>query len=120
MKLNGILNDIYVVRNGEEALDFLYKRELYQSAPRPGLILLDIKLPKLDGYEVLSIIKKDQDLKTIPVIILTTSALETDLNKCYILGANSYIIKPIQFRDFVQKVRQIPFYWVHVNKLEIK
>lgn len=61
-----------------------------------------------------------EHLKAIPVIILTTSALETDLNKCYILGANSYIIKPIQFRDFVQKLRQIPFYWVHVNTLEMK
>lgn len=115
-----LINEIAWVKNGEEALDYLFQRGAYAdgaNAPTPGLILLDLKLPKRDGFEVLQQLKQNARLKPIPVIVLTTSAREEEIHQCYALGANSYIVKPVQFSDFTEKVRQLELYWVLVNRL---
>ncbi|MCS6817604.1 MAG: response regulator [Blastocatellia bacterium] len=120
LELNNILNEVHVVEDGQEALDYLYRQGKYadpDSAPRPGLILLDIKLPKVDGLEVLRRIKSDPILKAIPIIMLTSSEQEADILRSYLNGANSYIVKPIQFDAFVQKVRELKLYWILVNTL---
>ncbi|MFA4911908.1 MAG: response regulator [Desulfobacteria bacterium] len=120
LKENGVLNDIYVAKDGQKALDFLYRKGKYSEktkAPRPGLILLDVKLPKIDGFEVLEKIKSDPDLKSIPVIILTTSSRDEEVAKGYAGGVNSYVTKPIDFNEFVNKIKSIRLYWVLVNKL---
>lgn len=123
LKANSIVNEVKLAEDGQEALDYLYRQGKYadpQTAPRPGLILLDIKLPKVDGIEVLRRIKQDQQLKTIPVIMLTSSEHEVDIVKSYLNGANSYITKPIQFAEFIEKVQKLELYWVLVNKLPPK
>jgi two-component system, response regulator len=120
LKVNSILNQIKVARDGQEALDYLYHQGAYadpEAAPRPGLILLDIKLPKMSGLDILQRIKQDPALKPIPVVMLTSSEQEADMKKSYEYGANSYITKPIQFTEFMQKVRQLQLYWVLVNSL---
>lgn len=120
LEANNIINEVRVAEDGQEALDYLYHQGKYadpHTAPRPGLILLDIKLPKVDGFEVLQRIKRDPSLKAIPVVMLTSSEQEVDIAKSYLDGANSYITKPIQFTEFVEKVRELKLYWVLVNKL---
>jgi CheY-like chemotaxis protein len=120
LRANKIVNEIRVAEDGQEAMDYLQHRGKYadpNSAPRPSLILLDIKLPKLDGFEVLHRIKCDPALKTIPVIILTSSDQEIDIAKSYMEGANSYVSKPIQFTEFIETVSKLELYWVIVNKL---
>lgn len=120
LKANNIVNEVRVAEDGQEAMDYLYHQGNYAdavSAPRPGLILLDIKLPKLDGFEVLHRIKQDQSLKSIPVIMLTSSEQEVDIAKSYMGGANSYVSKPIQFAEFLEKVSKLELYWVMINKL---
>lgn len=120
LKANSIINDVHVVEDGQEALNYLHHQGKYadpQTAPRPGLILLDIKLPKVDGFEVLRRIKQDPTLKAIPVIMLTSSEQEVDIAKSYLSGANSYITKPIQFTEFIEKVKKLELYWVLVNEL---
>ena len=120
LQKNNVLNEVRVVEDGQEALDYLYRRGKYadpDAAPRPGLILLDIKLPKVDGFEVLRRIKSDAVLKMIPVIMLTSSDQEADIVRSYLNGANSYIVKPIRFDDFIQKVRELKLYWILVNTL---
>ena len=113
---NNLLNQVHVVTNGEEALDFLYQRGKYSDAPRPGLILLDIKLPKVDGIEVLRRIKADPELRSIPVVMLTTSAGEQEIVESYSCGANSYIIKPLDFDQFVKAIKTLKLYWLVVNR----
>jgi CheY-like chemotaxis protein len=120
LELNNVLNEVRVVEDGQEALDYLYRRGRYadpEAAPRPGLILLDIKLPKVDGFEVLKQIKSDPMLKMIPIIMLTSSEQEADVVRSYLNGANSYIVKPIRFTEFVEKVREVKLYWIMVNTL---
>lgn len=120
LKGNHIVNEIHVVTDGEQALDYLYRRGKYndkQRAPRPGLILLDVKLPKLDGFEVLRRIKQDPEFKLIPVIMLTTSAREEEVARGYAEGANSYVTKPVTFSEFVKKIREIQLYWAITNTL---
>ncbi len=120
LELNSVLNEVRVVEDGQEALDYLYRRGRYadpEAAPRPGLILLDIKLPKVDGFEVLKQIKSDPMLKMIPIIMLTSSEQEADVVRSYLNGANSYIVKPIRFTEFVEKVREVKLYWIMVNTL---
>jgi len=120
LRNNNLINEVYVVKDGEEALDFLYHRGKYtdvEKFPRPGLILLDIGLPKVSGLEVLEIIKKDPKLKTIPIIMLTTSEREEEIMRSCLSGANSYVTKPVGFEDFAKKVKEIKLYWIITNSL---
>lgn len=113
-KQNNIANPLYIVRDGEECLDYLYQRGRYSepsSAPRPGILLLDIKMPKMDGLAVLKQIREDEKLHRLPVVILTTSKAEEDRLKSYDLGANAYIVKPVGFQNFAEAVRTINLFW---------
>ncbi|WP_371525411.1 response regulator [Streptomyces sp. NBC_01283] len=114
---NKIRNTLHVVRDGEEALDFLYQRGEYTAAPRPDLILLDLNLPKYDGRQVLEKVKSDQDLQDIPVVVLTTSAAEEDILRSYKLHANAYVTKPVDLDQFIAAVRQIDDFFVQVVRL---
>ncbi|MBI2218880.1 MAG: response regulator [Candidatus Rokubacteria bacterium] len=120
LETGNMLNDVHWVKDGAEALDFLFHRGAYANgakAPRPGLILLDIKLPKVDGLNVLREIKSSPALRTIPVIMLTTSAENGDVNAAYAAGANSFVTKPISFREFVERIQAVKLYWVLTNVL---
>ncbi|QWF76703.1 response regulator [Amycolatopsis sp. CA-230715] len=112
-----IRNTLSVVADGVEALQFLRREAPYEDAPRPGLILLDLNLPRMDGREVLSEIKASPDLRTIPVVVLTTSEAEEDILRSYDLHANAYVTKPVDFDRFVEVVRQIDDFFVTVVKL---
>jgi two-component system response regulator len=112
-----ILTNLFTVENGVEAIDFLYKKGLYGSVPRPDIIILDLNLPLKDGREVLEIIKKDDSLKRIPVVILTSSKAEEDIVRTYNLHANCYITKPLDFEQFIQIVKNIEQFWFTVVKL---
>ncbi|MFC8080815.1 response regulator [Streptomyces sp. NPDC057307] len=114
---NKIGNTLHVVRDGLEALDFLYQREEHIEAPRPDLILLDLNLPKYDGRQVLEKIKSDPDLSSIPVVVLTTSAAEEDILRSYKLHANAYVTKPVDLEQFIKAVQQIDDFFVTVVKL---
>lgn len=104
---------INVVRNGEEALDFLFSRGQYKTAPKPNLVLLDINLPVYSGLEVLDKIKSDDDLRPIPVIMLTTSSVDQDIEKAYRKKANSYVVKPIDMDEFVDAISGIEQFWLN-------
>jgi CheY-like chemotaxis protein len=113
-------NELMVVRNGEEALDYLHRRGKFQdpnASPRPGMILLDLNLPKVGGLEVLQQIKKDESLKAIPVIVLTVSQREEDIVRSYDLGVNTYIQKPVEFDNFMRVINTVHEYWVLVATL---
>lgn len=114
---NKISNTLHVVRDGEEALDFLYRRGPFQDAPRPDLILLDLNLPKYDGRQVLEMIKSDDDLGLIPVVVLTTSSAEEDILRSYKLHANAYVTKPVDLDQFIAAVKQIDEFFVSVVRL---
>ncbi|MFF7157224.1 response regulator [Streptomyces sp. NPDC008139] len=114
---NRIGNTLHVVRDGEEALDFLYRRGAHQDAVRPDLILLDLNLPKYDGRQVLEVIKGDRDLVMIPVVVLTTSATEEDILRSYKLHANAYVTKPVDVEQFISAVRQIDDFFLSVVRL---
>ena len=111
-------HDVIVVEDGEAALDFLFLRGKYadREAGNPDLILLDLKLPKLNGLEVLAAIKKSELLKTIPVVVLTSSKEQPDLKTAYELGANAYVVKPVVFDQFMEAVRQIGQFWANLNE----
>jgi chemotaxis family two-component system response regulator Rcp1 len=109
--------ELSVVADGLQALDFLRRRGAHASAPRPDLILLDLNLPMKDGREVLAEIKQDDDLKLIPVVVLTSSEAETDVAKTYALGANCYVTKPVGFKAFQEIVRSIESFWFAIVKL---
>lgn len=113
-----IVNQVYVVRDGQEALDFLFHQGQHQDPnanPRPGLILLDINMPKVSGLEVLARIKQDADLKCVPVVMLTVSKREEDILRGYENGCNSFLQKPVEFEHFVELVKQIGLYWGFLN-----
>jgi CheY-like chemotaxis protein len=110
-KSSGLSNPISIARDGEEALDFLYQRNKLSGAERPDLILMDINIPKINGKEVLIIIKKDNDLKTIPVIMLSTSSDDRDILESYRNHANCFITKPINFDEFSKAVVEIKKFW---------
>jgi CheY-like chemotaxis protein len=113
-----VLCDIHHVRDGREALDYLFRRgEQFANAPRPDLILLDLNMPRMDGREVLKDLKEDTDLRTIPVVVLTTSDMERDIEASYDLGANSFVTKPIDLEAFFAAIRTIETYWFSVVKL---
>ncbi|MFD6421637.1 response regulator [Streptomyces sp. NPDC060198] len=114
---NKIRNTLHVVRDGQEALDFLYRRGPHAGAPRPDLILLDLNLPKYDGRQVLEQIKSDAELATIPVVVLTTSSAEEDILRSYKLHANAYVTKPVDLDQFIAAVRQIDEFFVTVVRL---
>lgn len=107
-------NTLYVVEDGEEAMDFLYKQGQYTQVPRPDLIILDLNLPKKDGREVLAEIKSDDTLRRIPVVILTTSKAEEDVLKTYNLHANCYVTKPLDLDRFLHVVRSIQNFWLSI------
>ena len=112
-----IRNPLHVAEDGVEALRFLKREEPFGAAPRPGLILLDLNLPRKDGRELLGEIKQDPGLRTIPVVVLTTSEAEEDILRSYDLHANAYVTKPVDFEKFVEVVRKIDDFWVTVVKL---
>ncbi len=118
LKKNNIVNPVKIARDGQEALDYIFYKGKYQDEQHelPNVILLDLKLPKVDGIEVLQKIKGDRRTKLIPVVVLTSSKEESDLLKSYDLGVNSYIRKPVDFDQFVETVRQIGFYWMLINE----
>jgi CheY-like chemotaxis protein len=112
-----VRNKLYVTHDGEEAISFLKKLGRYEKAPRPGFILLDLKMPKIDGFEVLKEIKKNPDLKSIPVVVLTTSGRDQDVEKSYTLGCNNYIMKPVDFERFIEIVNKIEEYWLIMSEI---
>lgn len=112
-----IRNTLHVVEDGEEAMDFLFKKGKFVDAPTPDLILLDLNLPRKDGREVLRDVKNDPELKRIPIVVLTTSDAEVDIVKSYTLHANSYIKKPLDFRQFVNVVKSIENFWLSIVTL---
>jgi two-component system, response regulator len=118
-KKNNLAKKVLRVSDGEEALDYIFARKIFKYRERlnvPKLILLDLKLPKIDGLEVLRILKADPITKMIPVVVLTSSHEENDLLECYRLGVNSYILKPVDFDKFIESVRDIGLYWLLLNQ----
>ena len=115
-----LANDLRFVEDGEELLDYLYHRGRFAGegeSPRPGLILLDLNMPRMDGREALREIKGDPALRSIPVVVLTTSKAEEDIYRTYDLGANSFISKPVQFASLVDVMKQIKRYWIEIVEL---
>jgi two-component system response regulator len=116
---SGFTNKLHHVKDGSEALDFLYCEGIYtgrNSKSLPRLILLDLKMPKVSGMQVLEKVKSDPDLKSIPVVILTSSSEDPDIAKCYALGANSYIVKPVESDNFFNAIKEIGLYWMILSQ----
>ena len=115
---NHLANEVIVVRDGEEALDYLYRKGIFKlrMGGHPVVVLLDLKLPKVDGLEVLAKIKSDPELKRVPVVMLTSSREEQDVVKSYDLGANGYVVKPVDFREFVDAIKELGLFWAVVNE----
>ncbi len=114
-----VRNQIAVVRDGAEALDYLFARGAYaerSACPVPAVVILDLKLPKMDGFEVLQHMRADERTKLVPVVILTSSKEERDMVNGYKLGANSYVRKPVDFTEFVEAARQLGLYWLVINE----
>ena len=119
LKRHNFANNIHVVRDGEEALDFLFCRGAYsqrQLDSPPKVVLLDLKLPKIDGLDVLRAVKSDSRTKAIPIVVMTSSRQQNDMVEGYQLGVNSYIQKPINFADFQEIIRQLGYYWLVINQ----
>jgi len=115
---HNLANGVVVVNDGAEALDYLNRRGRHHQRPpgHPVLILLDLKMPKVDGLEVLRTVKQDAELKNIPVVMLTSSREEPDLQRAYELGVNAYVVKPVDFQAFIEAVRQIGVFWTMHNE----
>jgi CheY-like chemotaxis protein len=111
-------NEIVVTRDGEEALDYLYCRGSFRmrTSENPAVLLLDLKLPKIDGLEVLQTIKSDEKLKIIPVVVLTSSREERDMVASYKLGVNAYVVKPVDFHEFVNAIKELGVFWAIINE----
>ena len=118
LRENHVVNEIVVVRDGAEALDYLCKRNRYadRMTGNPALLLLDLKMPKVDGIDVLRAVKSDPRLKSIPVVVLTSSREEQDLVRSYDLGVNAYVVKPVEFHDFVEAVKRVGGFWAMLNE----
>lgn len=114
---NTFQNRLHVAHDGEEGLDFLYRRAGFEDAPRPDLILLDLNLPKYDGRQLLERVKSDPDLARIPIVVLTTSSAEEDIVRSYKLHANAYVSKPVDLDQFISAVRQIDEFFLQVVRL---
>lgn len=117
LKKNNLANEVVVARHGDEVLDYLYRRGIYANRPagHPVVVLLDLKMPKMDGLEVLRQVKSDNTLKAIPIVMLTSSREEADLVRSYQLGVNAYVVKPVGFQEFVDAIRQTGMFWAVVN-----
>jgi CheY-like chemotaxis protein len=113
-----LANEIAVARDGADALDYLYCRGAYATRPRgnPVVILLDLKMPKVDGIQVLIQLKSDDHLRSVPVVILTSSRETSDLDECYRLGVNAYVVKPVRFAEFIEAVKGIGVFWALINE----
>ena len=113
-----LANEVVVTRDGEEALDYLYRRSTFaaRSNDNPAVLLLDLKLPKVDGLEVLQQIKSDHQLRMIPVVVLTSSREERDMIASYRLGVNAYVVKPVDFHEFVNAIRELGIFWAIINE----
>ncbi|SIO33311.1 Response regulator receiver domain-containing protein [Bradyrhizobium erythrophlei] len=113
-----LANEVVVTRDGQEALDYLYCRGQFsaRASDNPAVLLLDLKLPKVDGLEVLHQIKSDDRLKMIPVVVLTSSREERDMMRSYQLGVNAYVVKPVDFHEFVNAVRELGVFWAVINQ----
>lgn len=118
LKRNNLSNNIFTVSDGAEALDFLFctgKYECRQSANKPKVVLLDLKLPKVSGLEVLAKIKSDPTLRKIPIVVVTSSKEDPDIKEAYNLGANSYVVKPVDFDKFIDSIQNLGYYWLLIN-----
>jgi len=119
LRQHNLANRVVVVRDGAEALDFMFGTGVHadrQGAPKPRLVLLDLKLPKVDGIEVLRRLKADEHTRRVPVVVLTSSAEERDIAMTYDLGVNSYVVKPVEFESFAQAVADLGLYWFLQNR----
>lgn len=117
LEQNHLANSVVVARDGEEALDYLYRRGIFKLRPvgNPAVILLDLKLPKIDGLEVLQQLKQDPELQSIPIVMLTSSREEKDLVRSYKLGVNAYVVKPVDFTEFVSAIKELGLFWAVIN-----
>ena len=115
---HNLANDVVVVRDGAQALDYLYRRGEFsgRAEGNPAVVLLDLKMPKVDGMEVLRQLKSDEQMKIVPVVMLTSSREEQDLIKSYQLGANAYVVKPIDFQQVVEAIKQLGLFWAVLNE----
>jgi len=115
---NNLANEVIVVRDGAEALDYLYRRGIFKlrAMGHPAVVLLDLKLPKVDGLEVLEKVKNDPDLRAIPIVMLTSSREEQDLVRSYNSGVNAYVVKPVGFSDFVVALKELGLFWAVINE----
>ena len=113
-----LANEVIVARDGEEALDYLCRKGKYQTRPHgnPAVMLLDLKLPKIDGLEVLQQVKADDRLKMIPVVVLTSSREEQDMLRSYKFGVNAYVVKPVDFHEFVNAIKELGVFWAVINE----
>ncbi len=118
LRENRIANEVVVVRDGAETLDYLFRRNRYADrlGSDPGVVLLDLKMPKVDGLEVLRAVKADPALRTIPIVVLTSSREEHDLVKSYDLGVNAYVVKPVSFPEFIEAVKLLGGFWAILNE----
>lgn len=115
---NNLANDVVHVRDGADALDYLHRRGQFadRSNEQPAVVLLDLKMPKVDGIEVLRQMKSDPHLKLVPVVVMTSSREEADLFRSYELGVNAYVVKPVKFQEFVEAVKQVGVFWAVINE----
>ena len=113
-----LVNEVVVARDGVEALDYLYRRGKFKERPAgyPVVVLLDLKMPRLDGVQVLQQIKADEQLRLLPVVVLTSSHESRDLDECYKLGVNAYVVKPVRFTEFIEAIKQIGVFWILINE----
>jgi CheY-like chemotaxis protein len=113
-----LANEVIVVRDGAEALDYLFRREVYANRldGNPAVLLLDLKLPKIDGLQVLEAIRQSEELRSIPVVMLTSSREEPDLSRAYQLGVNAYVVKPVEFKEFVSAISDLGIFWAVLNE----
>lgn len=119
LKKKNLANNLIHLKNGAEALDFIFAKGVYSGRDlfnAPKVILLDLKMPKLDGIEVLAQIRNDERTRAIPIVILTSSKEDPDIKACYALGVNSYIVKPVEFNDFIKAVSELGLYWLLLNE----
>ena len=121
LEQNRLANGVAITRDGVEALDFLKRRGKYASREQemPVLVLLDLKMPKMDGLEVLRVVKQDPELRNIPIVVLTSSREEQDIVESYNFGVNAYVVKPVEFDRFVEVVKQLGLFWVVLNQAPV-